>query len=261
MFKKIIIIFILIFIISCTTTPLGRKQLAFMPDEEVDTLGVEAFSNLKQETPIETNSRVNQYVTCIAEAILQTFEDGKNWEVVVFQDDSANAFALPGEKIGVHTGMITLAENQHQLAAVIGHEVAHVLSKHGNERISQEFMVQQGMGLVQALFTNPQSQTSQLLVGALGIGAQFGVLLPYSRVHESEADELGLQLMARAGFDPRESVNLWINMSADGEQPPEFMSTHPSHETRIQDLQAQMPAALQLYNQARANGLNPRCHL
>jgi len=261
MLKKMVVIFSVFLLISCATTPLGRKQFAFMPEEQVNTLGAEAFTNIKQETPVETNPRMTRYVNCISDAILSTFEDNKNWEVVVFRDDSINAFALPGGKIDMHTGMIDFTKNQHQLATVIGHEIAHVLSKHGNERISQQFAMQQGINLIQAIFNNPQSQTAQLLMGALGAGAQFGVLLPYSRVHEKEADELGLHLIARAGFDPRESVNLWVTMSEGGEQPPEFMSTHPSHETRIHDLQAQMPYALQLYDQARANGHNPQCRL
>jgi predicted Zn-dependent protease len=179
--------------------------------------------------------------------------------VAVFEQNSPNAFALPGGKIGVHTGMLRVATNQDQLAAVIAHEVAHVLARHTNERISQEMAMQQGLGLIQAI-ANPVSPTGQVMMGLLGVGAQYGVLLPYSRLQESEADMLGLDLMAKAGFDPRESINLWINMEqAGGSEPVEFMSTHPSHATRMQDLRQRIPMALDLSRQARAMGKNPQC--
>lgn len=249
-------------VIGCVTSPMGRKQFAFMPDSQVATMGVEAFNNLKQETSINTDSRVNQYVGCVAQTLLQTFDNqSQTWEVVVFRGDDANAFALPGGKIGVYDGLFKVATTQHQLATVVGHEVAHVLSKHGNERISQEFALEQGLALVNAI-ANPQTQQGQTLMGLLGVGAQLGILLPYSRVQESEADALGLQLMARAGFDPRASVELWQNMNQlGGEQPPVFLSTHPSHGQRIQGLNTRMGQALQLLQQAQSSGRVPHCQL
>jgi len=247
-------------IVSCAVSPLGRSQFMFMPSNEIDTMGTEAFENLKKETPVERNRNLNNYVSCISNAIIQVSQsDIPQWEVVVFQDDSANAFALPGGKIGVHTGLLTVADNANRLATVIGHEVAHVLSQHGNERVSQEFAVQQSLALIQAL-ANVQTETGQMLMGLLGVGAQFGVILPFSRIHESEADMLGLQLMAKAGFDPRESVSLWQNMErAGGDQTPEFLSTHPSHETRIADLNKAMASAMQTATQAAGN--RPNCRL
>jgi predicted Zn-dependent protease len=221
-------------------------------------MGVEAFNTLKQETPLETNSQVNRYVTCVANAIIQVSNSPvKNWEIAVFRDESANAFALPGGKIGVHTGLLQVAEDQNQLAAVIGHEVAHVLANHSNERVSQEYAVQQGMELIQAV-TNVQTQMGQTMMGLLGVGAQFGILLPYSRTHESEADIFGLNLMATAGFDPRASIMLWQNMErANDSEPPEFLSTHPSHNTRINDLNQAMNNALSLFQQAQSTGRRP----
>ena len=199
----------------------------------------------------------NEYVRCVAETITQ--EVGGNWEVVVFEDETPNAFALPGGKIGVHTGLLSIAKNQHQLAAVIGHEVAHVLSNHSNERVSQKFAVNQGLGLIQAIAA-PQSGIGQSLMALLGVGAQYGVILPFSRTHESEADIIGLRLIAKAGFDPRESINLWMNMDrAGGAQTAEFLSTHPSHETRIDDLEAEIPYALELLGQAQAEGKTALC--
>ena len=260
MLKKIVVIFIALLVTSCVTSPLGRKQLVLMPADQVDAMGVEAFNTIKQETPLETNSQVNRYVTCVANAIIQVSNSPiKNWEIAVFQDESANAFALPGGKIGVNTGLLKVAEDQNQLGTVIGHEVAHVLANHSNERVSQEYAVQQGLELVQAV-TNVQTQMGQTVMGLLGVGAQFGILLPYSRVHESEADILGLDLMATAGFDPRASITLWQNMErAGGSEPPEFLSTHPSHSTRINDLQNAMNNALSLYQQAQSSGRRPNC--
>jgi predicted Zn-dependent protease len=260
--KKLSFTVILLLILgSCATSPTGRSQLMLMPADQMSAMGIKAFTNLKQKTPIEKDKKINRYVRCVATAITQVVNSKiKKWEVVVFKDKTANAFALPGGKIGVHTGLLKVAKNQDQLAAVIGHEVGHVIAKHGNERVSQQFAVQQGMSLVQAL-ANTQSAKGQMLMQLLGLGAQYGVILPFSRAHESEADQMGLTFMAKAGFNPEESVRLWKNMSSGGssQQPPEFLSTHPSHETRIARLNKAMPEAKRLYQQAQANGKKPNC--
>jgi len=258
MLKKIITLSLTsLILVSCVTSPLGRKQLTFMPADQMSNMGVEAFAQMKQETPIETSKKINSYVNCIAKALIQVSDNETEWEVVVFKDKTANAFALPGGKIGVHTGLLEIAENQHQLAAVIGHEIGHVLANHSNERVSQDFMLSQGLELIKAISSSAQSPMGQQLMGLLGIGAQYGIMLPYSRTHESEADEMGLYYMAKAGFDPKESVKLWQNMSAGNEsQPPEFASTHPSHDTRISNLNQAMGQAQQMYKKA-AN--KPNC--
>ncbi|MFZ0257753.1 MAG: M48 family metallopeptidase [Gammaproteobacteria bacterium] len=248
---------------ACGTTPLGRSQLTLLPEDQVAEMGAEAFNSIKKQTPASQDPEVNAYVQCVADAITQTVAGVKGapeqWEVEVFRDDAVNAFALPGGRIGVYTGLLKVAETPSQLATVLGHEVAHVIADHGNERISQQFAVSQGLALVEALAGQPTA-TQQTLMGLLGVGAQVGVLLPYSRVQETEADKLGLDYMARAGFDPRQSVDLWQNMAkASGEQPPEFLSTHPSHESRINDLQARMAEALQRYQEAQRQGKNPQC--
>jgi predicted Zn-dependent protease len=221
-------------------------------------MGLQAFADLKKEKPISNNARYNQVASCIAQALTQPL--GGNWEVVVFEDKTPNAFALPGNKIGIHTGMLTLVDTQDQLAAVIGHEIGHVLAKHSNERASQEMAVNQGMSMVQAV-SQPQTALGQTAIGLLGVGAQYGILMPYSRTHESEADTIGVDLMAKAGFDPRQSINLWQKMEqvSQGQQPLEFMSTHPSHATRIQQLEQHMPQAMGLYQQAQASGRQPHC--
>ena len=243
---------------ACVTSPTGRSQLVFMPDAQINQMGLQAFDSLKKEKPVSTNGKYNQIASCIAGAIVQ--QVGGRWEVVVFEDPTPNAFALPGNKIGIHTGMMSLVQNQGQLAAVIGHEIGHVLAKHSNERASQEMAVNSGLSLVQAV-TAPQTALGQVAVGLLGVGAQYGVLMPYSRVHESEADIIGVDLMAKAGFDPRQSVALWqlMNQASQGQQPAEFLSTHPSHATRIQDLERHMPQAMALYQQAQAMGKQPNC--
>jgi predicted Zn-dependent protease len=223
-------------------------------------MGVAAYEQMKQETPISDDRATNAYVRCVADAILNEIpQAGGNWELTVFEDYAVNAFALPGGTIGVYTGLLKVADGQDQLAAVIGHEIAHVIADHGNARISAAYAAQTGLQLAQAVAGAPTAQRNQLW-GLLGLGVQAGVLLPYGRGQESEADMLGIEYMARAGFDPGASVLLWQNMSkAGGAGPPEFLSTHPSHETRISDLKNAMPAAKQLYKQAAGAGKRPRC--
>ncbi len=230
-----------------------------MPETQIDQMGLQAFDNLKKQKTISNNSKYNQVASCITGAI--TRETGGNWEVVVFEDATPNAFALPGNKIGIHTGMLALVDNQDQLAAVIGHEIGHVLAKHSNERASQEMAVSSGMSIIQAV-SAPQTALGQTALGLLGVGAQYGILMPYSRVHESEADMIGVDLMARAGFDPRQSIGLWQKMerASQGRNPIEFMSTHPSHATRIQDLENHMPQAMGLFQQAQSQGKQPHCN-
>ena len=260
MLKKIIPLIISTNLLTaCATNQLGRSQLILLSDSQIDQMGLQNFEQIKKDKPISHNSQANQLVNCIANAITQ--QVGGHWEVVVFDDKSLNAFALPGKKIGVHTGLIKLVDNQDQLASVIGHEVAHVLAKHSNERVSQNAAVQQGISLTQAV-TAPQSSLGQAAIGLLGTGAQYGIILPFSRLHESEADIIGLELMAKAGFNPQESIKLWQKMAqaSNGKNPAEFLSTHPSHSTRIQDLKNHMPKAIKLQNTAHAHGYQPNCH-
>ncbi|AEJ02478.1 peptidase M48 Ste24p [Nitrosomonas sp. Is79A3] len=258
---KLRIIFALLIVISlaaCAITPTGRSQLAFMPDSEVDAMGLQAFSDLKKEKTISQNAQEDQFVRCIANAI--TREVGGNWEVVVFEDNTLNAFALPGNKIGVHTGLVELVDNQDQLASVIGHEIGHVLARHSNERMSQKLGAQIGISLIAAVAA-PRTPMGQNALGLLGVGAQYGLIMPFSRLHESEADAIGIELMAKAGFNPSESITLWQKMAqaSQGSQPVEFLSTHPSPETRIDDLRGLLPKAMPLMQQAHAAGKAPNC--
>jgi predicted Zn-dependent protease len=246
---------------GCATSPLGREQLILFPDDQVDQMGAAAYQQLQATTPVSRNEGVNAYVDCVAESVTRALEGEESgpWEVRVFADDQVNAFALPGRKIGVYQGLLAVAENQHQLATVIAHEVGHVLARHSNERISTQFAANAGLELLSAVAGEP-TPTKQTLFGLLGLGTQVGVLLPFNRRQESEADLVGLELMAKAGFDPRASVDLWQNMIEEGgESPPEFLSTHPSGESRIRALREHMPEALQLAEAARASGSGPDC--
>jgi predicted Zn-dependent protease len=256
-------------LVACATSPTGRKQLHLLPSSQMDQLGVQAFQQMKAQTRQEADPQTNAFVHCVADAIVGAIpsnlrgEAPSKWEVVVFEDETPNAFALPGGKIGVHTGMMKLAKTDAQLAAVIGHEVGHVLAEHGNERVSQGLAAQSGMALLSILAATDdegKARKRQLLLGLIGLGAQVGVLLPFSRTHESEADQMGIDLMARAGFNPQESVTLWENMEkAGGQQPPEFLSTHPSHGSRIAHLKEHLKDATPLYQDALAKGQQPRC--
>ncbi len=255
--KMLFVLPCLMMLVACSTTPTGRSQLAFMPDNQLNAMGLQAFDDLKKEKPINKDAKENQFVRCVADVL--TREVGGQWEVVVFEDKSLNAFALPGSKIGVHTGLAELVDNQDQLAAVIGHEIGHVLARHSNERMSQKVGAQVGMSI--ASIVAPHTVAGQAALGLLGVGAQYGVIMPFSRLHESEADIIGLDLMAKAGFNPSESVTLWQKMSqaSQGAQPAEFLSTHPSHETRIEELRDHMPKSMELMRQANAAGKKPNC--
>lgn len=240
-------LFLLLCLTGCDVTPMGRQQLTLMPPAYLDDMGRAAFAELKQSETIAQDQQSDAKVNCIAQHVVgaatelyPTYANNGDWEVVVFDNPAANAFAMPGNKIGVFSGLIDVADNDDQLAAVIGHEVAHVLARHGNERMTQEL----GIGVVQLLVGLFTEIDSQLALQALGLGAHYGVTLPFSRVHESEADIIGLNLMAAAGFDPEASIALWQNMSeATGDSPPEFLSTHPGHDTRIENLRTHISNA------------------
>lgn len=248
-------------VVACATSPLGRRQFVLVSDGEVSQAGVASFKDMQKKLPQSKDSRQVAYVNCVAAAIvddiprLQT--QGKlrvptSWEVSVFDSKEVNAFALPGGKIGVYTGLLKVAATQDQLAAVIGHEVSHVLAGHSAERYSETMASQVGSVLVQAT-TGVNGQIIDMATNAF-------ILLPFSRTHETEADLLGLDLMAGAGFDPRQSIALWQNMArAGGSKPAEFMSSHPSDETRIRNLSERLNTAMPIYEQAKAAGHQPRC--
>ena len=252
-------------LLSCATSPEGRKQLTLFPDSEMDAMGVQSFDQIKKQTPLTKDANVKRYIECIANRIIPHVAQNPNpqkWEVQVFEDKQANAFALPGYKIGVYTGLLKYAKNQDQVAAVMGHEVAHVIAKHSNERVSSQTAMQTGMSIASVLLgSTEENSNNALILAGLGLGAQYGVILPFSRKHESEADLIGLDLIAKAGFNPAESVTLWQNMSQAGAAPPEFMSTHPANSTRIKQLRARIPKANIVYQTAVRNNQRANCSL
>ncbi|GMM82834.1 M48 family metallopeptidase [Pseudoalteromonas sp. MTN2-4] len=248
---------------GCKTSPTGRTQIALYSPQKMNEMGVASFAQMKEQQAIETDKNTNAYVRCIADKLiaqLPTQYANQDWEVVVFKEDSANAFALPGGKIGVHTGLLKVAKDQHQLAAVMGHEVGHVIAEHANERVSQNSLLQFGLQASDVALQMGNVEYRQAIMQGLGVGAQVGVALPFSRSHESEADVIGLDLMAKAGFEPTGSVKLWENMNKlSGERPAEFLSTHPAPDTRMQTLNSKMPEAETLKRSAWQKGLKPEC--
>lgn len=251
---------------ACAVSPTGRKQfiLPGYTDAEMGQMGAAAFGDLKKKQKLDEDPKTNAYVSCVARAILTSLpgDEGEGWEIKVFQDDTPNAFALPGRKIGVHSGILKVAKNQDQLATVIGHEVGHVQAHHSAERLSQQTAAQ-GALLVGAIIAGTSDNTNKgLVMGALGAGVTYGVLMPFSRTQESEADMIGLRLMAQAGFNPDESVVLWENMAAaDKNKVPEFLSTHPSDATRMSALNRALPEAELDAEQARSEGRHPHCKM
>ncbi|AMG29129.1 M48 family peptidase [Grimontia hollisae] len=225
---------------GCTTSPTGRSQFILVSGSEMATLGAQSFSELKKNEKISTDKKTIQYVQCVTDAILAVTPpqpDFDKWEVAVFDSDQVNAFALPGGKIGVYTGLLKVARTQDQLASVIGHEIGHVMANHGSERVSSSLAANSALQITSVALGAAGSQNADLIMAGLGLGVNVGVLLPFSRTHESESDLIGVQLMNKAGFDPNQSVALWRNMAkASKGAPPEILSTHPSHDTRISDL-------------------------
>lgn len=253
----------LITLTACSTSSTGRNQVMLFSTSELDQMGSASFEEMKKTTPISTDKATNDFVQCVSSAITQNVSKSVHagdWEVVVFDSAQVNAFALPGGKIGVYTGILNVTENQDQLGAIIGHEVGHVIEHHSNERMSASKL--QNMGMVAATtavgFTDIENK--ELWMAGLGVGLQYGVIMPYGRSHESEADIVGQDLMARSGFDPKASIKLWQNMEALSAQsgqsaPAEFMSTHPSNETRIKQLDKHLVTSMQYYQANKS----PQC--
>ena len=235
---------------ACETNPVtGRKSLVLVPESTMRDLGAQAYQEVLAAQPASTDRRMTTIVNRIAGRITEASGEKMAWETTLIDDPQANAFVLPGGKIVVYTGILPICQTEAGLAFVMGHEVGHAVARHGAERMSQYLLADLGLQVADIAFSD-NSQRG-LIMGALGAGAQVGVLLPFSRAHESDADHTGLIYMARAGYDPRVAPDLWRRMGAGGgAQPPEFLSTHPAHGTRTADLEALMPKALEIYNNA-----------
>jgi len=222
-------------LVSCAyNEELGRSQLSIVPATQMASLGTTAWSDVSTKEKVSTDPKYVNRLNRVAPKILAAAgENPANWDYKVFDNKQLNAFALPGNHFAVYTGIMDIMENDDQLATVIGHEVGHVRANHGGERVSQQLGANVALSAAQAAIGSG-SQTGQLALGALGVGAQYGVLLPFSRKHELEADKLGVIYMNRAGYDANEALKFWQKMgAAGGSKPPEFMSTHPADTTRI----------------------------
>lgn len=244
---------------ATTTSPTGRKQyVGAMPQAQLNQLGAQAFAQMKAQKPQTRDARQRNYVNCVTNAIVaQLPADWRGgWETAVFVDNDPNAFALPGGKLGLYTGIFKVARNQDQLAGVIAHEIGHVVSRHHDERITRQMGAAGAVQVLGALAGN----YGRLATQGGSVLAQTGFLLPGSRAQESEADVVGQQLMARAGFDPAAAVGLWQNMiAAGGSRPPQWLSTHPEPASRLQELRTRAQGLQPTLDQARRAGLNPRC--
>lgn len=251
-----------VFLGGCATNPYThRSQFLLMPAGYMNEMGATQYSEVLQDPQvvISKDPREIEPVKRVAARIIEAAKRSKyskeaqefQWEVTVIKDDATkNAWALPGGKIAVYTGIFPMAKNEAGLAAILGHEVVHALAQHGAERMSQGLVAQLGMTAAAIVLSTQGASPAlgELAMQAMGLGVQAGVLLPFSRKHESEADYVGVLLAADAGYDPREAIRIWERMAASSQgAPPEFLSTHPSHETRIADLTSWMPEALELY--------------
>jgi predicted Zn-dependent protease len=239
---------------ACETVPYtGRSQLQFMSPQQESELGAQAYQQTVAKAKLSSDTAASEMVTRVGSRIAAvTGHPEYKWEYRLIQDDKqVNAFALPGGKVVVYTGILPITKDENGLAAVLGHEIGHVIARHGGERVSQQMLVNVGLEATMAALSRGNPATVQAVASLLGAGATVGVLLPWGRAQESEADHLGLILMAKAGYDPHAAKDLWVRMAAASKgsgKPPEFLSTHPSDATRIQQIDAWMPEAMQYYH-------------
>jgi predicted Zn-dependent protease len=250
---------------ATTTSPTGRTQyVGAVSQQQLDQLGTQAFAEVKAKKALTTDARQRKYVGCVVNAIVAQLPAqwrATGWEYAVFVDAEPNAFALPGGKVGVYTGIFKVAKNQDQLAAVIAHEIGHVVSRHHEERLTRAAGAQGALQVLGAILGSRYGEgAANAAMQGGSVLAQTGFLLPGSRAQETEADVVGQRLMAQAGFDPRAAVNLWQNMlAAGGGRPPEWLSTHPDPQSRLKEMSARATGLLPAYQQARASGRTPKC--
>ena len=242
---------------ACSSQPTQQTRA------EMEAQSTRAFNQMRASMPLVTDRETIDFVACVAQAVVEVLEPPYNdieWELAIFESESVNAFAMPGGKIGVLSGLLKVTENEHQLATVIGHEIAHVTAEHSMNRAKQAGLTNFGINAVAIVLGGGYSGATYTAQQAIAYGATLGISLPYKRGQETEADVIGLEYMARAGFDPRESVPLWQRMDASSDRKPaEFLSTHPASETRIENLVGEWQKTLPLYNQAQTEGRMPDC--
>lgn len=262
--KKILPLFAL-FLASCSEVPVtDRNQLNIVPSSQILEMSNDQYRAFMQEHKRSDNQqwnatveRVGNQIAAAVEQYMREIGDAKrvqgfDWEFSLVESDQKNAFAMPGGKVVIYEGIMQMINgNEAELATVMSHEIAHVIAEHGNERMSQQLLTQLGGAALSTVTSQESALTQQLFMTAYGVGTQVGVLLPYNRKQESEADELGLIFMAKAGYNPNHAIAFWNKMSAqsEGGSPPEFLSTHPGHDTRMKDIKRLIPKAMQYYRQ------------
>ena len=238
-----------------------RKSLRLVSDSEMLPLSFQQYSEVLKKSKLSNDPSKVRMVRQVGERIARASEEflkesgmeseinNYKWEFNLIEDDKTiNAWCMPGGKVAVYTGILPVAQDENGLAVVMGHEIAHAIAKHGNERMSEGLLVQLGGATLSMALSKQPETTSQLFMGAYGVASNVGFMLPYSRVHESEADRIGLVLMARAGYDPRVAIPFWQRMNEKGGgRPPEFLSTHPAPETRIKNIEFLIPEAMRYY--------------
>jgi predicted Zn-dependent protease len=264
--RKIILLLFTFITLSCSQNPItGRKQFTLLPEDQMNAMALTEYKqfltdnktmvlaggnnvDLVKKVGEKIAVAVNQYMTQIGQAEKMK---SYNWEFNVVKDDTtANAWCMPGGKVVVYTGLLPITKTEAGLAVVMGHEISHAIASHGNERMSAGMMQQLGMTALDVAMANKSEQTRSIFQSAVGMGSELGLMLPFSRKQESEADRMGLIFMAMAGYDPTEAINFWKRMAANsnGQKPPEFLSTHPSDETRINNIQTKyLPEAIKYY--------------
>ncbi len=264
-FNITILLLFAMFLTACSTVAVtGRKQISLVPKETMFATSFQQYDGFLKEHKVITGTSQSAMVKNVGARIQKAVEkyfaersqsaalSGYKWEFNLVEDNQLNAWCMPGGKVVFYTGIMPVCKNETGVAVVMGHEIAHAVANHGAERMSQQ-MAMQGLGtaLAQAMQTKPQL-TQSLWMKSFGVGAQYGVMLPFSRLHESEADEMGLIFMAMAGYNPEEAVAFWQRMSQmGGKKPPELMSTHPSDATRVRKLKAKLPEAMKYYEASK----------
>lgn len=259
---KLFVLSIIGLIIACQTVPItGRQQLSLVPSETVLSMSYTNYREFLSKNEVITDTEEAKMVKRVGHRIQHAVEryfsehnlsdrlKGYQWEFNLIEDEAVNAWCMPGGKVAVYTGIIPIAKDDSGLAVVMGHEIAHAVARHGDERLSQGLLAQMGGVALSAALAEKPKETTDLFMVAYGLGVQVGALLPYSRLHESEADHLGLIFMSMAGYDPHDAVDFWKRMASEkkGAAPPEFLSTHPTDEKRIKNIEQLIPEAMQYY--------------
>lgn len=260
--KHFLLLSIIILLLSCQTVPItGRQQLDIVPTESILNMSFNSYNEFLSEHKVIRDTEDAKMVKRVGQRIQQAVEQyfyehnlsnrlkGYQWEFNLIAGKEKNAWCMPGGKVAVYTGILPITQNEVGLAVVLGHEISHAVAQHGNERMSQGLIAQMGGLALSAALSSKPKETTDLFMAAYGIGAEVGVLLPYGRLQESEADRLGLIFMAMAGYDPRETVDFWQRMisAKEGVSPTEFLSTHPADTTRIKNIQKLIPEAMAYY--------------